>query len=362
MSANRAHPFGCVVLAAGAGTRFGEPKAGALVREGVRFLDAVCEVAHWTGADPSIAVVPPGVVAPPGVRSVVNANAAGEQVASLRLGLAQLTNTPVDGALVWPVDHPFVRGESVLAVLDAAWRTGAPIVLPVHDGRRGHPVWFARDTWRELMTVPSGGARAVVHAYGARVTEVPVLDVGVLRDVDTKADLEAARPGDAHLIESGTHVAHPLTQALVRLGRDAACEVLVRDATVSRRHAEVRSIGTTRVLTVTGSTGARVNDSRISAPVTLAHGDRIEIGLRSYVYHQGELPAGISSYVGHGQEAQLEAQQDPLLARTTQSNPVIDRKPNVHFGFAGGPHQIDAQRTRTTPPCGGRRRLARRHR
>ena len=129
----------------------------------------------------------------------------------------------------------------------------------------------------------------------------------------------------AHLIESGTHVAHPLTQALVRLGRDAACEVLVRDATVSRRHAEVRSIGTTRVLTVTGSTGARVNDSRISAPVTLAHGDRIEIGLRSYVYHQGELPAGISSYVGHGQEAQLEAQQDPLLARTTQSNPVIDR-------------------------------------
>lgn len=193
MSANRAHPFGCVVLAAGAGSRFGEPKAGALVREGVRFLDTVCEVAHWAGADPIVAVVPPGMVAPPGVRPVVNADAAGEQVTSLRLGLAQLANAPAEGALVWPVDHPFVRVESVLAVLDTAWRTGAPIVVPVHEGRRGHPTWFARGTWRELMTVPAGGARAVVHAYGARVGEVRVADGGVLRDIDTLADLEAAR-------------------------------------------------------------------------------------------------------------------------------------------------------------------------
>lgn len=130
----------------------------------------------------------------------------------------------------------------------------------------------------------------------------------------------AAPPQVAHLIESGTRIAHPLTTALVRLGRDPACEVLVRDATVSRMHAEVRTLGSARVLTITGSTGARVNDFRVTAPVTLAHGDRIEIGQRSYIYHEGELPPGISSYVGHGQEAQ----QDPLLSRTTQTNPVID--------------------------------------
>lgn len=123
----------------------------------------------------------------------------------------------------------------------------------------------------------------------------------------------------AHLIESGTRIAHPLVTDVVRLGRDPACEVLVRDATVSRTHASVRTADGTRVLTVTGSTGARVNEFRVTAPVTLAHGDRLEIGLRSYVYHEGELPAGISSYVGHGQDAQ----QDPLLSRTTQSNPVV---------------------------------------
>ena len=198
VSVTRAHPFGCVVLAAGAGTRFGEPKVGALVREGVRFLDAVCECAHWTGADPIVAVLPPGVVAPPGVRAVVNADATGEQIVSLRLGLAQLTNSPVNGALVWPVDHPFVKAQAVLAVLDAAQRTGALVVVPVHEGRRGHPAWFARDVWRELMTVREGGARAVVRNLGAQVVEVPVQDAGVLRDVDTKADLDAARDAAPH--------------------------------------------------------------------------------------------------------------------------------------------------------------------
>jgi molybdenum cofactor cytidylyltransferase len=195
MTATRAFPFGCVVLAAGAGTRFGEPKAGAIVRDGVRFIDAVVETARLAGADPIVVVVPAGFAAPTGTRVVVNADATGEQIKSVRLGLAQLTNSAAAGALLWPVDHPFVRLESALAVLDAAKRTGAPIVIPTYDGQRGHPAWFVRDTWRELVTVADGGARAVVRAYGSRVNEVAVTDAGVVRDVDTPADLAAAQAG-----------------------------------------------------------------------------------------------------------------------------------------------------------------------
>ena len=198
MTATRAFPFGCVVVAAGAGTRFGEPKAGALVRDGVRFIDAVVETARLAGADPIVVVVPAGFAAPPGVRAVVNADATGEQIKSVRLGLGQLTNSAVVGALLWPVDHPFVRLESALAVLDAAKRTAAPIVIPTYDGKRGHPAWCVRDTWRELVTVADGGARAVVHAYGPRAIDVPVRDAGVVRDVDTPADLAAALAGGRH--------------------------------------------------------------------------------------------------------------------------------------------------------------------
>jgi len=41
------------------------------------------------------------------------------------------------------------------------------------------------------MTVADGGARAVIRAQPARVGEVEVPDAGVLRDIDTRGDLEA---------------------------------------------------------------------------------------------------------------------------------------------------------------------------
>jgi molybdenum cofactor cytidylyltransferase len=126
----------------------------------------------------------------PAVRVVRNARPGAEQITSVRLGLAQLVGTPAIAALLWPVDHPFVALESVLAVLDAARRTSAPIVIPEMDGRRGHPALFHRDTWRELMTVEDGGARTVIRAYGDRVAGIAVRDAGVLRDIDTRADLD----------------------------------------------------------------------------------------------------------------------------------------------------------------------------
>jgi CTP:molybdopterin cytidylyltransferase MocA len=187
----RSNPVALVIIGAGAGKRFGGPKAEATLGDGRRFLDAIVETATSAGLDPIVAVLPPGVAAPAGVRVVVNAKPDSEQIVSARLGLAQLTSAPVTSALIWPVDHPFVSLESVLAILDAARRTGAHIVVPVHGSRRGHPTWFHRDTWRELMTVADGGARAVIRAQPARVGAVEVPDAGVLRDIDTRDDLEA---------------------------------------------------------------------------------------------------------------------------------------------------------------------------
>lgn len=191
MTAERAFPVAGIIVGAGAGKRFGGPKAIARLSDGRRFVDAACETARDAGLSPLITVLPPGVAAPAGAVNVVNAKADGEQVVSLRLGLAQLANTNVVGVVVWPVDHPFVTLESVLAIIDGARRTGAPIVRPQFDGEHGHPVFFHRDTWRELMTVADGGAREVVHAYGSRVAHVDVRDRGVLRDIDLPTDLDA---------------------------------------------------------------------------------------------------------------------------------------------------------------------------
>lgn len=192
-TAPRVFPVACVILAAGAGTRFGGPKAQAPLRPGVRFIDEIARLAADAELSPVVAVVPPALEGDEVLRQrltmVVNADARGEQVRSLRLGIARLANTGVAGALVWPVDHPYVSLVSVLAILDAARRAGTAIVVPTFDRRRGHPTFFARAVWHELHTVPEGGARAVMHADASRVLDVAVPDDGILRDIDIPADL-----------------------------------------------------------------------------------------------------------------------------------------------------------------------------
>lgn len=187
-SSTRAVPIACALLAAGQGTRFGEPKAEAKLPSGERFLDAVVRVATEAGLSPVVAVVQASVAVPAPALELVNSQPRSEQSASLRLALARLANDPAHAVVVWPVDHPFVLLSSVLALADAFKRTRAPIVLPVYQGRRGHPVLFARAVWQDLMT-SSGGARTVVHAHAAHVVEVVVPDEGVTRDIDTRSDM-----------------------------------------------------------------------------------------------------------------------------------------------------------------------------
>lgn len=180
--------FACVIPAAGAGTRFGQPKAEAEIEPGVRFLDRVVASAAECGATPVVAVVGSGVSVPaPAV--AVEGSARGDQLGSIRRGLARLASSGVGSTLVWPVDHPYVAVTTALAVIDGYRRSGAPIVVPTFEGKRGHPTLFAREIWLDLMTAGDGGARTVVHRYDSLVLEVAVDDPNVLRDVDTRADL-----------------------------------------------------------------------------------------------------------------------------------------------------------------------------
>jgi CTP:molybdopterin cytidylyltransferase MocA len=156
---------------------------------GTTFLEAIARAATDAGADPVVVVLPTGSRAPRGTHAVINPDSTSEQIASLRLGLEQLADSAVDGALVWPVDCPLVRPETAVALLHAARASGAPVAIPVNGGRRGHPTYFARAVWPELMTATEGGARQVVRRREAELIEVPVDDAAILTDVDTKADL-----------------------------------------------------------------------------------------------------------------------------------------------------------------------------
>lgn len=179
--------IGAVVLAAGASSRMGRPKAAMTVGpHGPTFLDAILTSLDAAGVAAVRVVVPPGQERRD-ARDVVNPNPADGMLSSVQCGLRALPSG-VDAVFVWPVDHPLVERATIVAMIAAWGAGGAPVVVPTHDGRRGHPVLFAASVLPELFTADvARGAAAVVRAHADRL-ELPVSDGGVLQDVDTPED------------------------------------------------------------------------------------------------------------------------------------------------------------------------------
>lgn len=94
------------------------------------------------------------------------------------------------GWLVALGDMPGVAPETV-ASLVATLRAGAAIVVPEHDGRRGHPVGFAATYFAALSGLRGDvGARGLLQADPSMVRTLVVTDPGIHRDIDRPADLE----------------------------------------------------------------------------------------------------------------------------------------------------------------------------
>lgn len=94
------------------------------------------------------------------------------------------------GWLVLPGDMPLVQASTLDTV--ARHLDDHPVVYAQHNGRRGHPVGFAAALYSELVGLSGDtGAKRIVARYPAYGIELD--DVGVLVDIDTLGDLDAAR-------------------------------------------------------------------------------------------------------------------------------------------------------------------------
>lgn len=184
-----------LVLAAGQSSRMGQSKA-LLEIDGRTFLQAAVQTL-WEGGCSGVTAVIASPDAAFAARSAGARIAQGqpdaEQIDSLRSGLDAL-NDDVDAVVVLPVDHPRVRPATVQALI-AAWADDPEaLARPVHDGEPGHPTLFPRRVWDALGDPAlEEGARSVVEAE--RVLDVPVDDPGILVDIDTPDDYEAAQDG-----------------------------------------------------------------------------------------------------------------------------------------------------------------------
>jgi molybdenum cofactor cytidylyltransferase len=185
-------PSVAIVPAAGKGERFGGAKLVALIEDKV-LIDLTIRSLLDGGVDCVIVVMAPGaslseskLLEDRRVQTVVNEDPSRGMFSSIQTGLAVADGDPV---VILPADMPFVQSRTVAAVLEACVRQGR-FMVPIHDGRRGHPVAFPASL-REAVLRASPNSTLKEALASARVDRVewPVDDPGVLRDVDTREDL-----------------------------------------------------------------------------------------------------------------------------------------------------------------------------
>jgi CTP:molybdopterin cytidylyltransferase MocA len=184
-----------IVLAAGASSRMGRPKATLPTDgRGETFLSRIVRTVLEAELPEVVVVAGAHLDAARGawpahdrrVRVLDNPGWESGQLSSLLVGLSAPTTVPIEAAAVTLVDVPLVASDTVRRLV-RAWRaTRAPIVRPARGEQHGHPVIFDSRLFGELRRADlSAGAKMVVRAHAAEILNVPIDDPGAYRDIDT---------------------------------------------------------------------------------------------------------------------------------------------------------------------------------
>jgi len=187
-----------IILAAGASSRMGTPKA-LLEYRGETFLTRLIRVLG-TVCDPVIVALgfhadEIRAAARQQVRFAVNPDPSRGQLSSLQAALAEVPGD-AGGFLFQPVDCPAVEEQTVRSI--AAALREHPLVIPRHEGRHGHPVGVRRELIAEFLALaPEARAKDIVRRHAERTLYLDTGDAGVLGDIDDPAAyrslLESAR-------------------------------------------------------------------------------------------------------------------------------------------------------------------------
>jgi molybdenum cofactor cytidylyltransferase len=182
--------IGAIILAAGKSERMGGKPKALLRYDGLTFLDHILRSMEGTRIQHRVVVA--GLhhseikAHSKSVPVVFNPDYEQGMTTSFQAGIRSLPEG-IEGALIFLVDHPAVSGATVRALL--AHQGEGDVVVPVREGRRGHPVLFSRRFLDAVLKLsPRVGVNTAVRRLGGKLVEVAVDDPGILTDVDTPED------------------------------------------------------------------------------------------------------------------------------------------------------------------------------
>lgn len=188
-----------LILAAGAGRRYGGPKALTFLGPAIEMMrDAGClpvivvlgaaadEVLKRVDVTGSLSSQPDAAQ----VVAVVNPDWATGMASSLRVGLHAAAETGAAAACIHLVDMPGVTAAAVRRLIGTSpgMATTAVLARASYGGEPGHPVLLGRDHWSAIARSASGdqGARGYLREHAADVTGVECGDLAQGFDVDVR--------------------------------------------------------------------------------------------------------------------------------------------------------------------------------
>ncbi|HEX6533469.1 MAG TPA: FHA domain-containing protein [Gemmatimonadaceae bacterium] len=150
-------------------------------------------------------------------------------------------------------------------------------------------------------------------ADGATLASGDVIAAGSARFIylaerDSPRPAPAPEPAPAILVDSTAKKGYMLRKRVVQIGREIGCSIVLKDPTVSRFHADVRSEGGEYVIYSMGSSGTKINGQSVTVPRMLEEGDQIAIGDTTFTFTRAPLPPGI-------RPVQFEDHEDDSFSR-----------------------------------------------
>ncbi len=222
-------PVSTIILAAGASSRMGQPKA-LLKWKNKTFLENICHNLSKAGTEEIVIVTNKSLLSdissfnqneypisnnlsrgqrrswteypssnfnslPSSQYShiptfTINPHPEQGMLSSFRCGLRTLKSSGRN-VMLCLTDHPMVEVETYRTLFSAAKKN--KIIIPKYKNRRGHPIIFGSDFIPELLEKDCPeGARTIVRAHPEAVEEILVEDAGILLDIDTPEDAKQA--------------------------------------------------------------------------------------------------------------------------------------------------------------------------
>lgn len=188
-----------LILAAGQSKRMGQPKMSLPWGEAT-VLEKVIATFRAAGVDDILAITGGNQeqvkrLVGDSARTVFNPDyARGEMLSSVQAGLAGL-KPEVEAVLIGLGDQPQVREGSVRLVMEGYRKSGASIVVPSFQMRRGHPWLVARPHWEQILNMQfPASLRDFLNARADEIHYVEINDDSILQDLDTPEDYLKSRP------------------------------------------------------------------------------------------------------------------------------------------------------------------------